>query len=82
MELEGYCFIAGMSAILIILPVMGIWSNYYSRGESLENSQQEKLQQQENHNEFNSITRKVKPENQNQEHNVRKEGLQPINQKR
>lgn len=41
-----------------------------------------KLQQQENHNEFNSITQKVKPENQNQEHNVRKEGIMPINQKR
>lgn len=31
---------------------------------------------------FNSITQKVKPENQNQEHNVRKEGIAPINQKR
>ena len=42
----------------------------------------EKQNQQKNHNEFNSITQKVKPENQNQEHNVRKEGIQPINQKR
>lgn len=31
---------------------------------------------------FNSVTQKVKPENQNQEHNVRKEGIAPINQKR
>lgn len=44
--------------------------------------QEEKLQEQKNHNEFNSITQKVEPENQNQTHNVRKEGLQPINQKR
>ena len=29
---------------------------------------------------FNSITHKVKPENQNQTHNVRKEGLGPSNQ--
>lgn len=43
---------------------------------------QEKMQQQENHSQFNSITQKVKPENQNQEHNARKEGIAPINQKR
>lgn len=43
---------------------------------------EEQFQQQKNHNEFNSITQKVTPENQNQEHNVRKEGMQPINQKR
>lgn len=30
---------------------------------------------------FNGITQKVKPENQNQTHNVRKEGIAPINQK-
>lgn len=43
---------------------------------------EEQLRQQKNHNEFNSITQKVSPENQNQEHNVIKEGIQPINQKR
>ena len=32
--------------------------------------------------EFNSITQKVKVENQNQTHNVRKEGIAPINQRR
>lgn len=31
---------------------------------------------------FNNVTKKNKPENQNQEHNVRREGIQPINQKR
>lgn len=31
---------------------------------------------------FNSITQKEKVENQNQTHNVRKEGITPINQKR
>ncbi|MGN1317459.1 MAG: hypothetical protein ACI4VF_00480 [Lachnospirales bacterium] len=40
------------------------------------------LQKQENLNKFNSITQKVTPENQNQTHNVRKEGIKPINQKR
>ena len=32
--------------------------------------------------EFNSITNKVKVENQNQTHNVRQEGIGPINQRR
>lgn len=42
----------------------------------------ERLEQQESKNKFNNITQKVKPENQNQTHNVRKEGINPINQKR
>ena len=42
----------------------------------------ERIERQESLNKFNSITQKVKPENQNQTHNVRKEGIQPINQKR
>ncbi len=42
----------------------------------------ERIDEQKNHNKFNSITQKTTPENQNQEHNVRKEGLQPVNQKR
>lgn len=33
-------------------------------------------------NKFNSVTEKTKPENQNQQHNVKKEGTTPINQKR
>lgn len=43
---------------------------------------QEKMNEQKFLNQFNSITEKVKPENQNQQHNVRKEGIAPINQKR
>lgn len=42
---------------------------------------EQKVQKKENEM-FNSITQKVKVENQNQTHNVRKEGIQPINQKR
>ena len=41
-----------------------------------------KSEEQRNHNKFNSITQKITPENQNQTHNARKEGIQPINQKR
>lgn len=37
---------------------------------------------QKNLNQFNSVTQKVKPENQNQTHNVRKEGIQLVNPKR
>ena len=44
--------------------------------------EQEQLRQQQEKNAYNSITQKEKPENQNQTHNVRKEGIQPINQKR
>lgn len=41
--------------------------------------QQEKLQQKKNHEKFNSVTQKVKPENQNQEHNVHSEAVEPKN---
>lgn len=44
--------------------------------------EQEYVEEQKNMNKFNSITRKKKPENQNQEHNVRQEGIGKINQLR
>lgn len=37
--------------------------------------QQEKLNQKKSNEMFNSITEKVKPENQNQTHNSRREGM-------
>lgn len=43
---------------------------------------QEQINEQKSLNQFNSITEKKKPENQNQQHNVREEGIAPINQKR
>ncbi len=42
----------------------------------------ERIQEKKSNETFNSITNKVKVENQNQTHNVRKEGIAPINQKR
>lgn len=39
--------------------------------------EQEKLQQKKNQEKFNSITQKIKPENQNQNHNVRSEAIEP-----
>ncbi|MDD7208984.1 MAG: hypothetical protein PUH29_02845 [Lachnospiraceae bacterium] len=38
---------------------------------------QEKLNQKKNEEQFNSITNKTKPENQNQTHNVRSEAIEP-----
>lgn len=48
----------------------------------MDKKEQEHLNEQKNLNKFNSITQKVTPENQNQTHNARKEGIQPINQKK
>lgn len=49
---------------------------------NMDKKNQEQIQKQKNQDKFNSITQKVTPENQNQTHNSRKEGVQPINQKR
>ncbi len=48
----------------------------------MDRKEQEMITEQKEQNACNSITRKKKPENQNQTFNVRKEGIQPINQKR
>lgn len=48
----------------------------------LDKKTEKKNQEQRNLNQFNSITQKRTPENQNQTHNSRKEGIQPINQKK
>ncbi len=55
------------------------------QGEMMKKKQTEskkQAQEQQNHNTFNSVTQKVTPENQNQTHNSKKEGIYPINQKR
>lgn len=44
--------------------------------------QQMKLEEQKEENTFNSVTQSVKPHNQNQQHNARREGTAHINQKR
>ena len=41
----------------------------------MEKDKEEKLNQKKSNEMFNSITEKVKPENQNQTHNVRKEAV-------
>ena len=45
-------------------------------------SLEEKIEQKKVQEKYNSVTQKVKVENQNQTHNARKEGINPINQKR
>lgn len=47
-----------------------------------ERNEKEWEEKQENHSKFNSITQKREPENQNQTHNVRQEGISKINQNR
>lgn len=44
---------------------------------NLNKENQEKQNQKKSNEQFNSITQKVKPENQNQTHNSRKEGMGP-----
>ncbi len=41
----------------------------------MDKKNQEKLNRKKSNEQFNSITQKVKPENQNQHHNVRKEAV-------
>ncbi len=41
----------------------------------MDQKNQEKQNRQKNLDKFNSVTEKVKPENQNQEHNARKEAV-------
>ena len=43
----------------------------------MDKDKQEKLNQKKNNEKFNSITQKVKPENQNHTHNVRSEAVEP-----
>ncbi len=38
MWLEGYCFVAGMGAVLIVLPVLGLWGNEGKRGNKMQNN--------------------------------------------
>lgn len=48
----------------------------------MDKNEMEKQQQRKCREKFNSVTRKATPQNQNQTHNSKKEGIGPINQKR
>lgn len=43
----------------------------------MDKDKQEELNRKKSNEKFNSITQKVKPENQNQTHNVRPEAVEP-----
>ena len=45
----------------------------------LNSEKQEKLNQKKFYERFNSVTQKVKPENQNQTHNIRSEAVESKN---
>ena len=47
----------------------------------MDKDKREKDRQKKSQEKYNSITNSVKPENQNQEHNVREEGIGKINKK-
>lgn len=47
----------------------------------IDKEHQEQINEQKSLNKFNNVTQKSKPENQNQQNNVRQEGIAPINQK-
>jgi hypothetical protein len=47
----------------------------------MDKKQNEKLHQKKDQEKFNNVTNSVKPENQNQEHNVRDEGIGRKNNK-
>ncbi len=48
----------------------------------MDKEKQEKMNQKKSNELFNSITEKVKPENQNQTHNSRREGMGPNTKRR
>lgn len=53
----------------------------YHGGDGMNKKEMEQ-QRKKSNEKFNSVTQKVKVENQNQTHNTRLEGIAPINQKR
>jgi hypothetical protein len=61
---------------------VNIMANHLSKENQQNWSQKETQVEKKSLEKFNSITQKVKPENQNQTHNVRQEGISKINQNR
>jgi hypothetical protein len=57
-------------------------ANDSSRNKEVDWTVEETKAEKESLEKFNSVTHKVKPENQNQTHNVREEGIAKVNQKR
>lgn len=68
----------GQSHMHISLPL----GPYYTRGDKMDKDKQEELNRKKSNELFNSITEKVTPENQNQTHNSRREGMGPNTKRR
>lgn len=54
-----------------------IFSSYYPRGDKMDKANQEQQNQRKSEDLFTSVTNKAEPENQNQTHNSRREGMGP-----
>lgn len=57
--------------------ILPLFRPYYPRGEDMDKDKMEQQALKKSNEMFNSITEKVKPENQNQTHNSRREGMGP-----
>ena len=54
-----------------------VWHHTIFEVINLDKKKQEEWNRKKSNEKFNSITQKVKPENQNQTHNVRSEAVEP-----
>lgn len=81
MNMTGNIILKTEKLIMIICDRNKIFCFAHTVREVIEmnKKQQEKEEQQRNQNKFNCVTRKVKPENQNQTHNIRSEAVEPKN---
>jgi hypothetical protein len=59
----------------------GVFASHRQKGDGMDKKQKEKLHQKKEQEKFNSVTNSVKPENQNQSNNVKKEGFGRQNNK-
>lgn len=62
----------GLALMFCAVHIFGLCA-YYPRGDSINKKQKEQQNRQKHLNKLNSVTEKVKPENQNQVHNIRSE---------
>jgi hypothetical protein len=70
-------FISVMNKLSFFAPILSIYSNVSNRRcfKFMDQDKREKMREKRVQEKFNSESNSVKPSNQNQEHNVRKEGV-------
>ena len=64
-------------ALVALSAYLPTFSPYYPRGDKMDKAHQEQQNRRKSEDLFNCVTNKVKPENQNQPHNSRREGMGP-----